>query len=111
MSTSMRKSVLLQVRIPERVMKDLNKLIEAGIFKSRSEAVTESLRRLLLEYSTLLNEESFTVEMYLSGKLERDLSPNDAIEINVKEAKENLANFFGTTDVDITLRRIRSERV
>jgi len=49
--------------------------------------------------------------MCLSGKLERDLGPSDTIEINIKEAKENLANFFGTTDIDIILRRIRGRRV
>jgi|GEM_PF-948672 len=107
----MKESVLLQVRIPIRIIKKLDRLIEAGIFRSRSEAVAESLRRLLLEYSTLVDEESFIVERYLSGRLEKDLSPSDIVEVNVEEAKENLAKFFGTTDVDVILRRIRGGRL
>ena len=106
----MKESVLLQVRVPMRIVKELDRLIEAGIFRSRSEAVAESLRRLLLEYSTLVEEESFIVEMYLSGKLERNLSPDDTVEVSVEEAKENLAKFFGTADVDAILRRIRGGR-
>jgi len=107
----MRESVLLQVRVPMRIVKELDKLIEAGIFRSRSEAVAESLRKLLLEYSTLVEGESFIVEAYLSGRLERDLGPNDTVEVSVEEAKENLVEFFGTADVDAILKRVRGGTV
>lgn len=41
----MKKTVLLQVRVPEKIVKELDRLIELGVFKSRSEAIAESLRK------------------------------------------------------------------
>lgn len=51
------------------------------------------------------------VEMYLFGRLEKDLSHNDVVEVDLEEAKENLAKFFGTTNVDMILRGVRGGRI
>jgi Arc/MetJ-type ribon-helix-helix transcriptional regulator len=37
--------------VPETLVKELDKLVAAGYFKSRSEAVAEGIRRLLLAAS------------------------------------------------------------
>jgi len=103
----MKKTILLQVRVPERIVKELDKLIELGIFKSRSEAVAESLRKLLLEYSKLASEEELTIVLYLLGRLKKDLSPKDTVEVDTVEAKKNLREFFGTDKVDEVLKKIR----
>jgi len=104
----MKKTVLLQVRVPERIVKELDKLIELGVFRSRSEAIAESLRKLLLEYSKIVSEEELTIILYLLGKLKRDLGPRDIVEVDVAEARKNLRKFFGTDKVDEVLRKIRS---
>jgi len=105
----MKKTILLQVRVSEEIVKELDRLIELGIFRSRSEAVAESLRKLLLEYSRLATEEEFVITLYLLGKLKKDLGPSDVVEVNVDEARKNLRKFFGTDEVEKVLRKVREE--
>jgi Arc/MetJ-type ribon-helix-helix transcriptional regulator len=40
-----KKNVLLQVRVPEDIVEELDQLVASGYFKSRSEAVAEGIRR------------------------------------------------------------------
>ncbi len=106
-----KKNILLQVRVSENIIEELDKLIELGIFRSRSEAVAESLRRLLLDYSLLLSREDLVIAAYRSGKLNRDLGPSDTIEIDIEKAKENLRKFFNTIELDEIIGRIRGRKL
>jgi Arc/MetJ-type ribon-helix-helix transcriptional regulator len=104
----MRKTVLLQVRVPETVVKELDKLVAAGYFKSRSEAVAEGIRRLLLAYSGAAGSIASLVRLYAEGALEQDLEPGTPFEINVDEARRRILDFFGTDSVDGVVKKVRA---
>ena len=107
----MRKTRLLQVRLPERIVREVDKLIELGLFRSRGEVVAEALRRLIMDYSSLADDLSGVIELYLSGRLERDLKPKTRVEIDFEEARRRILDFFGTDDVDEVLEAVRRRRV
>ena len=100
----LKRSVLLQVRVPERVLFELDRLIEAGLFRSRSEAVVEGIRRLILAYS-LFDSTAFFVERYLSTRQVQEDVPEP--EIDVEEAKRRLIDHFGTANVGEVLGKMR----
>ncbi|MEM0345481.1 MAG: ribbon-helix-helix protein, CopG family [Thermofilaceae archaeon] len=101
-----RRSVLLQVKVPESVVAALDRLVEAGIFRSRSEAVAEGIRRVLSAYS-VLGEGLALIEGYVAGRVEKSLGPGSLVEVDVEEARRRIAAFFGTDDVSEVLRRLR----
>ncbi|MCC6003111.1 MAG: hypothetical protein LM590_02085 [Thermofilum sp.] len=103
-----KKGILLQVRVPEVVVKELDRLVAAGYFKSRSEAVAEGIRRLLLAYSGAAGGAGSLVRLYVEGALKRDLGPGDTFEINVEEARRRILKFFGTDSVNEVLRKTRT---
>jgi Arc/MetJ-type ribon-helix-helix transcriptional regulator len=104
----MRRTVLLQVRVPETLVKELDKLVAAGCFKSRSEAVAEGIRRLLLAYSGAAGSIASLARLYAEGVLERDLEPGTPFEIDVDEARRRILEFFGTDSVDEVMRKVRA---
>lgn len=44
------KSMLVQVRMPPRLVEQLDRMTEEGLYSSRSEAILDSVRRLVLGY-------------------------------------------------------------
>jgi Arc/MetJ-type ribon-helix-helix transcriptional regulator len=104
----MRKTVLLQVRVPETVVRELDKLVAAGYFKSRSEAVAEGIRRLLLAYSGAAGSVASLARLYAEGVLERDLEPGTPFEIDVDEARRRILEFFGTDSIDEVVKKVRA---
>ncbi|MEM3995376.1 MAG: ribbon-helix-helix protein, CopG family [Thermofilum sp.] len=101
-----RRGVLLQVRVPESMVAALDRLVEAGVFRSRSEAVAEGIRRVLSAYS-VLGEGLSLIERYVAGRAEKSLGPGSLVEVDVEEARRRIAAFFGTDDVSEVLRRLR----
>ena len=107
----MQKSKLLQVRLSEELLEKLDELVRLGLFKSRSEAVSEALRRLILEYSAVTDDLSMTVALYMLGRLERNLGPGDKFEIDEAEAKRNIERFFGTSEVEEVIDKVRGRKI
>lgn len=73
--------------------------------------MAEALRRLIMDYSSLADELSGVIELYLSGRLERDFKPKTRVEIDVEEARRRIIDFFGTDDIDEVLETVRRRRV
>ena len=95
---------MLQVKVPERVVLELDKLVESGLFRTRSEAVVEGIRRLIATYS-LLDAPALFVERYLSGsRIEEDFPEP---ELDEEEAMRRLTERFGTANADEVLRKMR----
>ena len=90
------------------MVKELDKLVAAGYFKSRSEAVAEGIRRLLLAYSGAAGSVASLARLYAEGVLERDLEPGTPFEIDVDEARRRILEFFGTDSVDEVMRKVRA---
>lgn len=53
------KSVKLPLRLPEKVLEEIDRLVEAGLYQSRSEAIGDAAWRLI-ESKRLLIEETIT---------------------------------------------------
>lgn len=90
------------------MVRELDKLVAAGYFKSRSDAVAEGIRRLLLAYSGALGGVGSLVRLCVEGVLERDLSPGTPFDVDVEEARRRIMEFFGTDSVDEALKRLRA---
>lgn len=93
--------------MPKELSEKIDELVRKGLFRSRSEVVTEALRRLFLEYSAAKDDISLTVALYFSGRLERNLGPGDIIEIDENEARKNLEKFFGTSETEKVIAKMR----
>ncbi len=107
----MSDKVLIQIRIPRKLADKIDKLIDAGFFSSRSELVGEAIRRLILDYELAINEISFIVDQYLSGKLKRNKGIKDKIEINIEKAKKNLIEIFGSDVIEDAINIIRRRKI
>jgi Arc/MetJ-type ribon-helix-helix transcriptional regulator len=102
-----KKNVLLQVRVPEVIVEELDRLVASGYFKSRSEAVAEGIRRLLLAYSTPSKIPGSIFKLTIEASPQQDLGPGDTFEINVEEARKRILEFFGSDSVDDVVKKMR----
>jgi metal-responsive CopG/Arc/MetJ family transcriptional regulator len=87
----------------------LDKLCENGVYKTRSEAITDAVRHLLERYA-FENEIGMLTSRYLSKKLEKGRELKELTVLTEEEwdeAKKALMSNFGTADVDELLRRLR----
>jgi len=74
----MAKSRAVQIRVPEEFLRRIDRLIETGMYRSRSEVILDATRRLLeraMPPSTL----EFFVEKYLAGKVEPSREAEDLV--------------------------------
>lgn len=46
---------LIQVRLPEAVIKDINKIVKTGYYSTKSELIRDSIRRLLQRRPKLID--------------------------------------------------------
>jgi Arc/MetJ-type ribon-helix-helix transcriptional regulator len=102
-----KKNVLLRVRLPELLVQELDNLVAKGYFQSRSEAVAEAIRRLLLAYSVSSRIPGSMFKLTIEGSSRQDLGPGDTFEIDVEEARKHILEFFGSDSVDDIIRKTR----
>ncbi len=102
-------TTLVQTRLPRKLVEKLDELVELGLFSSRSEVVAEAVRRLILEYDRLLDEDLAFIEKYLSGK-KPTVTTNVAEEVNVKEALRRVQEIFGSSRVEDAIAYLRGRR-
>lgn len=74
----MSDTVLLQVRISAALVRRIDELCSEGIFRNRSEAVTDAIRMLVQRYSRTSPEARATA-LYLGGRLSKSESPEELI--------------------------------
>jgi Arc/MetJ-type ribon-helix-helix transcriptional regulator len=74
----MADTVLLQVRVSSALVKRIDELCNEGLFRNRSEAISDAIRMLLARYSRTSPEARATA-LYLSGRLTRTGNPEDLI--------------------------------
>ena len=73
-------TVVTQVRLPEGLLKEVQKLVERGLYSSQSDVIRDSIRRFVLEQQigTIENkEDSITQVRKIREKLSKD-------DINIK---------------------------
>jgi Arc/MetJ-type ribon-helix-helix transcriptional regulator len=74
----MADTVLLQVRVSSALVRKIDELCSEGIFRNRSEAVSDAIRMLIARYSKT-SPEARTTALYLSGRLNRAGNPEDLV--------------------------------
>lgn len=74
----MADTVLLQVRVSSTLLKQIDELCDEGIYRNRSEVISEAIRLLLARYSRR-SIESRATAMYLSGKLPKTGNPEERV--------------------------------
>lgn len=74
----MTETVLLQVRISAALLKKIDELCNEGLFRNRSEAVTDAIRMLIQRYSRTSPEARATA-LYLGGRLSKTETPEDIV--------------------------------
>ncbi|MEM1518393.1 MAG: ribbon-helix-helix domain-containing protein [Nitrososphaerota archaeon] len=74
----MSDTVLLQVRISAALVRRIDELCSEGIFRNRSEAVTDAIRMLVQRYSRTSPEARATA-LYLGGRLSKTEAPEELI--------------------------------
>ena len=98
--------MLVQVRMPPRLVQALDHLSEEGIYTNRSEAILDGVRRLVLAFET---KDPFREALAKSclgrtgtGSIEeiRNLISPEDIEKSIPEA-------FGTDQIDRIMREVR----
>lgn len=89
------KSMLIQVRMPPRLVQQLDRMTEEGLYTSRSEAILDSVRRLVLGYERSDRFKRALIRSFLrkGGRgsiddLAREADP-DAIAAAIREAYAN----------------------
>jgi len=80
----MTDTVLLQVRVSAALVKKIDELCSEGLFRNRSEAVTDAIRMLIQRYSRTSPEARATA-LYLGGRLSRIETPEDMVFSGVKD--------------------------
>jgi len=74
----MAKARAVQVRVPEEFLRKIDRLIGAGMYRSRSEVILDATRRLLERAMPPSPLELF-VEKYLAGKIEASREAEEVI--------------------------------
>jgi len=99
----MTSKVVVEVRLPAKLVKGLDRLTEEGYYSNRTEAIADAVRHLLERYEKG-GRVAKIVRMYLLG---RRLSPLRKLEVDTKVARQYLLKRFGTDDVDVIIARTR----
>ena len=82
----MADTILLQVRVSASLVRRIDELCDEGIFRNRSEAISDAIRMLLARYSRT-SPESRATALYLGGRLPKSGSPEDLVFTPAKNAE------------------------
>jgi len=96
-------TVLVQARLSERLVREIDRLVEEGWYKSRTEAIEDAIRGLLMRFR-------FTGEAgrFVFYRSEGRLTDVDPLEIVLDPGvREEIVRAFGTDSVDDVVRIIR----
>jgi len=100
------KSMLVQVRMPPRFVQALDRLSAEGIYTSRSEAILDGVRRLILAFETQDPFRKAFIRSYLDkpakGSIEELRHTLDRQDIVLSVQK-----VFGTDRVDDIITEVR----
>ncbi len=107
----MTDKVLIQVRLPIALVKELDRLLKEGYYRDRTEAIADAVRRLIERFAKI-DRIRRIVRLYLMGKLSQDASIDEIGHLeNVKDIRRAFINIYGTDNVDEILDKIRRRRL
>jgi len=100
------ESVLIQVRIPRKMVALMDELKRKGLYRSRSETVIDGIRHILMKYNAL-REEAILWAQYERGVIPQDKTFDDIPVTPREEAPELVAKVFGKMTVEELMNRVR----
>lgn len=107
----MKDKVLVQARLPAALVRELDRLLEEGYYRDRTEAIADSIRRLIEKFSKR-DRVARIVRLYLIGKLPRDSSVDEVGRIErVEDVRRAVTEFYGTDKVDEVLGKMRRRKL
>lgn len=104
----MTRAKLVQLRVPEELLRRIDKFVSEGLYKSRSEVIVDATRRFLERSSSTSPLETF-IESYLAGRVK----PSKQVQENLEDLFEKLRSRmdwrakFGDTPEKV-MKRLRS---
>ena len=105
----MTESILVQVRIPEKLLKKVEKLCKEGYYRSKGDVIIDALRHLLERYEHR-DEIGKLTELNILGKApkKKDFDLTDiTIDLDEESILKNLSEHFGTDKVDEIISQMR----
>jgi len=104
----MAKARLVQLRVPEELIRRIDAYVAEGLYRSRSEVIVDATRRFL-ERSTPASALEAFIGSYLTGTLKpSEEAPENLREIFQKLRKDpRWPGQFGTTPEEV-MRKLRS---
>ncbi len=101
------RTVLVQARISEYLVEKLDKLVEEGWYKNRTEAIEDAIRHLITLWYKPLGDVGRLVLYRLRGRL-KDMDP---LEIVFDPSiREDIVKVFGTDNIDDIVRVVRRRK-
>lgn len=86
------KTVVLPLRLPTKLLEEIDYLVKAGLYESRSEALRDAVRRLIESRRLLLEPHRYyrlRVEEAVASSKPSQLSPDETIE-ELRKIREEL---------------------
>jgi len=86
------KTVTLPLRLPKKLLEEIDYLVKAGLYESRSEAMRDAVRRLIESRRLLLESHRYyrlRVEEAIASSKTPRLSPDKVIE-EIRKIREEL---------------------
>ncbi|MCX6692260.1 MAG: ribbon-helix-helix domain-containing protein [Methanoregula sp.] len=100
------KSMLVQVRMPPRLVQALDRLSEEGIYSNRSEAIVDSVRRLVLAFATKDPFREALVKSCL-GRTGTGSIEELRTLISPEDIAKSITETFGTDKIDRIINEVR----
>ncbi len=100
------KTILVQIRMPEYLIKNIDDLQERGIYTSRTEVILDSVRRLVFAYHTD-NPLKIAIARSLHGGKGTGSFRDFASDINPEEIASALQKAFHARSIDEIIDEVR----
>ena len=96
----------IQVRMPERLVQALDQLAADGVYSSRSEAIIDGVRRLVLAYEVDDPFKKIILNSYLGKTVQGSIDDLRGI-LDPQDIMNGIRDAFGTDSIDQIITEVR----
>lgn len=99
---------LIQIRVPEEILRRIDRYVQQGMYRSRTEVILDATRRFL-ERSAPSSPLELFIEKYLGGKLKPTAEASERLDriFDKLRSDEAWSEHFGRSPEEV-MRRLRS---
>jgi len=103
----MAKARLVQLRVPEELLRRVDRFVSEGLYRSRSEVIVDATRRFIERSAPSSPFEEF-IRAYLTGKLEPSKRAEESLQILFEKLRKNRSwqTYFGDAPEEV-MERLR----